>query len=242
MIPISLKSMAIAWSLALLPGVLSAQGAGTTLSDRLQDIAERQGFAIKGLKRLEQVSVSNGGESLPDIRRLLKNYDYVMELAGPDRIRKLIILGKKRPKPARLEQPDNPQEIVVATTRQGEHHLVEVTLSGNDGAELPLTLMVDTGASLVVVPESAAEALNLHPEQFEERPLQTAKGKMQARVGRVAGIRLGAAEVPDVEVALVEDGQLGGTGLLGMNVLGRYLFILDDEKNQLILIPQERQQ
>jgi hypothetical protein len=43
-----------------------------------------------------------------------------------------------------------------------------------------------------------------------------------------------------VEAAFVEDEHLGGNALLGMNVLGRYLFILDDEHDELTLIPDAR--
>ena len=121
-----------------------------------------------------------------------------------------------------------------------KHHLVEAVLQGNSGNRLPMTLMVDTGASLPVLPYSAAEALGLEPEQLQQRTLQTAKGEMQAKIGKVKEVRLGDARVADVEVALVDDEQLGGMALLGMNVLSRYLFVLDDEKSQLILIPQEK--
>jgi clan AA aspartic protease (TIGR02281 family) len=103
-----------------------------------------------------------------------------------------------------------------------------------------MKLMVDTGASLVVLPASTAGALGLQPDQLAEQTLQTAKGELQARVGRIKAVQLGDARVEDVDVALVDDEQLGGMALLGMNVLSRYLFILDDEKNQLILIPQEK--
>jgi predicted aspartyl protease len=48
---------------------------------------------------------------------------------------------------------------------------------------------------------------------------------------------LGSEQLKAVEVAFVADDLLGDNALLGMNVLGRYLFILDDERNELTLIP-----
>ncbi len=228
--------MTVAWLLAAPTGPLNADENTATLADRLGDIADRQGFTIKGLKRLETVQVPDQGTGPDAVRRLLKNYDYVMELAGPDSIRKLIILGKKRPAPA---QPTKPDEITLETNRQGEHHFVNVSLQGYEGQTLAMELMVDTGASLVVLPASSAGELGLETDQLEQKTLQTAKGELTARVGRIKGIQLGDTQVTDVEVALVDDESLGGMALLGMNVLSRYLFILDDEKNQLILVPQE---
>jgi aspartyl protease family protein len=101
-----------------------------------------------------------------------------------------------------------------------------------------MELMVDTGASLVVLPASAAARLGLDPDKLETRELQTAKGKVQARIGRLGSIELGSARLNDIEAAFVDGEHLGGNALLGMNVLGRYLFILDDENNELTLIPE----
>ncbi len=241
MIPISRKRWAttvLLASFAIAPSALRADG---TLPERLRQLADQQGFSVKGLKRLEPVPAPSRGEDPAAIRRLLKGYDFVMEMDGPEHIRRVIILGKKR-----LAPPPPPastsQEYRLTTRRQGEHHYVTATLLGNGGNALELEMMVDTGASLVVLPQSNAGELGLTPDLLTPRTLQTAKGEMQAMVGIVPELRLGEAAVSGVEVALVADESLGETALLGMNVLSRYLFILDDEKDQLILIPQQEKQ
>ena len=105
---------------------------------------------------------------------------------------------------------------------------------------LPLELLVDTGATLSVLPLSRAAALGLDPAQLPTREASTAKGKVQARIGRVAAIELGAARAADLEVAFVADAELGSHALLGMNLLSRYMFILDDEHSELTLVPEPK--
>jgi len=39
-----------------------------------------------------------------------------------------------------------------------------------------------------------------------------------------------------VDTAFIEDAQLGGGGLLGMSVLGRFRVTIDDEHNRLTLV------
>jgi len=241
MIPISIQFLSLLALLALLGDPASAERQSRLLAEQLRLMSVEQGFVIKGLHRLEPIDAPSGGDGPAAVRRLLKDYDHVMELDGDQAIRRLIIIGKKRPAPPPAPPPPQQDEITLTTKRQGEHHLVKATLFGHDGRQLDTNLMVDTGASLVVLPTSTADKLGLRPAEMDERSLQTVKGKMSARVGPIRQIALGQARIADVEVALVDDESLGTTGLLGMNVLSRYLFILDDENSQLILIPQENQ-
>lgn len=199
-------------------------------------MAAEQGFEISGLKRIQPAPPAVAGEGTPiqRIKRLLSDYDHVVVHESAVRIQRLIILGKKRSAPP----PPPDEENVLPTRRLGEHHLVAATLHGPTSATIEMELMVDTGASLVVLPATAAARLGLDPDQLEIRELQTAKGNMQARIGRLGSIELGRAQLHDIEAAFVDGGQLGGNALLGMNVLGHYLFILDDENNELTLIPE----
>jgi predicted aspartyl protease len=51
----------------------------------------------------------------------------------------------------------------------------------------------------------------------------------------IPAIWLGSHRIDGVEVAFIEDSKLGGSGLLGMSVLGRFTMTIDDDENQLTL-------
>lgn len=211
-----------------------------TLVAQLEFMAAEQGFEIFGLEQIEPAApAGEAGEGTPSqrVRELLRGYDHVIVHESKERIGRLMILGEKRAAPP---PPPPDGENVIPTRRQGEHHLVAATLRGPISEAIEMELMVDTGASLVVLPASAAAQLGIEPQELEVRELQTAKGMMQARIGRLGSFELGSTRLSDIEAAFVEDDQLGKNALLGMNVLGRYIFILDDENNQLTLIPQAK--
>ena len=196
------------------------------LAAQVEALAEQGGISLVGLSRLEDLPARSVDGSLQQqLQVLLRGHNYVMTK------NRLIVLGKKR------WAPPVPKETVLATRRKGLHHVVDATLVGLSRAELQVALMVDTGASVSVLPLSMAAELGLEREAMEARSVQTAKGKMQAKIGTLTALRLGNQEITDVEVAFIDDAMLGGNRLLGMNVLGRYRMTLDDERNQLTLRP-----
>jgi clan AA aspartic protease (TIGR02281 family) len=233
-------SRAARWAAAVLAVSLLLPGgaAAASLADSLRDLASANAFRVSGLDRLgdAEAPAVQGSSALQRVKRLLKDYDYVIVHAAPGRIGRLIVLGHKHAAPT----PPPSKDIVLPTRRQGEHHFVHARIQGNAGHALETELMVDTGASLVVLPQSRAAALGQSLEGLPTRTMKTTNGTLQARVGHVTSVSLGAATVTDVEVAFVPDQGLGNSGLLGMNVLSRFVFVVDDEHNQLTLIPDDR--
>jgi predicted aspartyl protease len=63
------------------------------------------------------------------------------------------------------------------------------------------------------------------------------KGELQVKVATLPKFELGNLQIPNLDVAFAASNNLNSRGLLGMNLLSRYLFILDDERNELTLIP-----
>ncbi len=222
--------------LCLQLGQASLAGDGD-LQAQITRLSREQGFEIRGLERLvstpTDASLIEAGNN---VRLLLHDYDYVLEHRADGTIERLLVLGMKRPAPS---PPVSTGEVILATQRRGEHHLVNATLEGPNGEKLILRMMVDTGASLIVLPSSTGKILGLDKSVLESRELQTANGKVKARIARLKTLQLGSLSLNGVETAVVADEDLGGTALLGMNVLSRYLFILDDEHNQLVLIPDQ---
>jgi clan AA aspartic protease (TIGR02281 family) len=212
---------------------------------QLRELADRHRFEITGFEQLASAPARNTSGSLRDqIRLLLENYNYILIGTPEGGIERIIVMGGKQalpeapPEPAGSDQAkagDGAEETVLETRRQGLHHLVDAVLVGPSGGKLNLALTIDTGASFVVLPRSAAEQLGFDADELEKRQVKTANGSAEAAVGSLPQVLLGDASVEGAQVAFIEDEQLGDSALLGMSVLGRFYITLDDKNNQLTL-------
>jgi len=211
----------------------------STLAGQLQAIGKQDGFSIRGLEKLEgEEKRKPRASGIKRLKNLLNGFDYVMVHKGPNRLERLIIIGRKGEAPPPVVNTDvSSGENVLETRRMGAHHLVKVQLNGEASFSMDQELMLDTGASLIALPESLHAGLGIDLKQAQTRTLQTAKGKLEAKVSTLSSVRIGNASVDNVEAAFVDDNLLGNHGLLGMNVLSRFVFILDDDNNKLTLIP-----
>ena len=88
-----------------------------------------------------------------------------------------------------------------------------------NGRSVPV--VVDTGATVVVLTEATAHQLGIFPPRsaFKQR-VQTANGEVGAALVRLREVRLDGVRVADVE-ALVLPGESLALNLLGMSFLGR---------------------
>ena len=133
-----------------------------------------------------------------------------------------------------LEQ-DRPKQTVIDTRKRGRNHFITVTLVGYSGMSLDTQLMIDTGASIVVLPESMMSDLGVDPYQTSLRKVQTVNGITDALFARIASLEIGHEIVHDISVAFIKDNSLGGVKLLGMNALKNYKITLDDNNRTLTL-------
>jgi len=217
---------------AAIPLHLASAASAETLEQQLRALAQDNNFILRGAEHTgEAPATPVGGTPTEQIKQLLRGFNYVLVQPEGGAIERLIILGEKRAGPP----PPTTADRVIPTGRKGDHHTVDSVLVGPSGEELHLNLMIDTGASYVVIARSHADALGLTPEQLRPQEVVTANGKIPALIGKVGMIRLGQVEVPNVEVAFIDDAQIGDNQLLGMSVLGRYRITLDDSANTLTL-------
>ena len=107
----------------------------------------------------------------------------------------------------------------------------------------PCAFVLDTGASATVLSPSLADSLGVG--RAERVPMTGAGGMLQATVGRVTSLGVGAAVLDDVAVVisdLVEHiGQAVGTkvdGVLGYNFLRRFRVTIDYPNSVLWLDPE----
>lgn len=237
-------------ALLALPWAALVQAAQVDIGPELSRMAEQHGFAITGAEHVvEAVGRAEGEDPYRRLRLLLERFDHIIVQADNGGIERVIILGRATPGaaiPKTVIAGDAGGEdggaegaegavIELGTIRNGGQHSVRVALEGVEGSRIERLLLIDTGADTLVLPESLISALGIDEDSLGSREVQTANGRAQARVGSLAGLWLGEQRIPDVEVAFLGDDGLGSTGLLGMNVLGRYQMTIDDESNKLTL-------
>jgi clan AA aspartic protease (TIGR02281 family) len=136
---------------------------------------------------------------------------------------------------ARME--GEPEELFASTTqvplaRSGEHFVVDVLLDN----QFPARLMIDTGATLTVLDSDLAARYGF-TIRFEEASLSlnTAGGEISGNTLILDQLRLGSRELESVQVGVIPMPQFRFDGLLGMNVLSRFEFSIDQENGVLNL-------
>lgn len=123
-------------------------------------------------------------------------------------------------------------EVSIALQRHGEHFLLPARLDDR----FPVTLMLDTGASLSALSRADFRELQRHTDATRQGTLtvQTANGPAKGEVYRFRSLALGDVTVSPIDMVVLD--QLPrGQGLLGMNVLGKFPFRIDQENSILLL-------
>lgn len=133
-----------------------------------------------------------------------------------------------------IEEDSGPKEVALA--REMGHMRVDAIFN----KKVDASLLVDTGASLVIITKSLADRLRLDTNK-DGTPiqLQVADGrKIEARYVVLPSIRIGDVEAKNVETAVMMDSKQDfgfKDGLLGMSFLRRFNFKFDYNNNKLIL-------
>ena len=201
-----------------------------TLRTQLETLAKENGILIEGLDRVDAESARTAeGDTAHRIKTLLSDYNFLIVGQGA-KIEKLTITSLKQ------IAPRNGIGGVVKTRRLGTHHQVEATLSGPNNMEIATPLLVDTGATTLVLPESMIGRLGFSRESLQAGKSQTAGGAISVRMGVLKSVKVGDAVAENVPVSFIADKRLNGAHLLGMSFLNRFRFSLDDENNELLLL------
>ncbi len=115
----------------------------------------------------------------------------------------------------------------------GNRILVPVTLV-NNGVELVVNLLLDTGASQIVLHRHVADQLNIIA--LKKGLAQVAGGQnIYVETGQVNYFKVGPFNMPNATVLIIshEGGAVSYSGLLGMNFLKNVQYIIDYQ-NQVI--------
>ena len=116
---------------------------------------------------------------------------------------------------------------------EGNRILVPVTFN-NEGVELDVVLLLDTGATQIVLNRQVADQLNVVTVQ--KGLAQVAGGSsIQTQMGKVSYIKVGPYKMKDAGVLIIphEGVPVNYSGLLGMNFLKNVEYSID-YKNQVI--------
>lgn len=211
-------------ALATLIGGVGAQQI-QSLRDQVESLARKGDFVLEGSRNIEDGQVMLvSGDTATRITRLLADHDFVLIRDNAGRIAKVTVIGPSRP-------TDKAPGAAVKTSRHGAEHYVEAILVGRGGSPRSAALMLDTGASTVVLPASMMADLGFGERNTKEVTLQTAGGLTKGRLGVLDLVRVGNAEAGSVAVSFLPDERLGGKRLLGMSFLSRFIVVIDDAAN-----------
>lgn len=124
--------------------------------------------------------------------------------------------------------------LTVPLERMGSLFVVTVQVNGTRATKM----ILDTGASHTILSFAVARDLGLWAQQrATSMTMHTAGGTVQADVLPIESIRMGEAEVRNIEAAIhdLPEAPPGIEGLLGLNVLGQFTVTLDAVRHRLLL-------
>ncbi len=200
------------------------------LRDQLDELSTTHGFTVKGLERLGEAPAREVDGALAErLEGLLAGFGHVLVRDASGRIEQVVIAGRNAPTPT--------GGLRAKLDDRGSQRMVQALLVGH-GEQTETALIVDTGATTVVLPMSMIKTLGLSPSELQDGWSQTANGKVKGKHARLRAVRVGDAEVEDVAVMFIPDRKLGGSKLLGMSFLERFNFTFDDERGEIVLHPR----
>jgi clan AA aspartic protease (TIGR02281 family) len=121
----------------------------------------------------------------------------------------------------------------IPLMRSGNHFLVDARL-GTRSARL----LIDTGASLTMLtPATLKRHSNIAHETGRTGIFTTANGRVRAPIYRLDTLSVGDWQVSGLEVGVLDLGNPGIDGLLGMNFLSHFQFFIDQNESLLRLSP-----
>jgi aspartyl protease family protein len=196
---------------------------------QIQELQNQNNFQVIGLDRIQnRDKVLINGNLDQKIKQLFDGYNHVVSRDNKGRIERVVVINKK--------QKPKENRIVLPTSLKDNHHMVSVSLSGDGRVWQTLDMVIDTGADLVVLPESMIDQLGLIESNLTISKMQTANGIAEAKVSQLKELKIAGETVENVEVAFIADQLLGENRLLGMSVLGRFQVNIDDQGQMITLI------
>ncbi len=130
------------------------------------------------------------------------------------------------PRPSETSAPAT-EVAGIPLQRSGSHFLVDADL----GKAQQARLLIDTGASLTMLTPNTLNRRGLAAHATGRTGLfNTANGRVRAPIYRLDTLSVGDWRVSDLDVGVLELGDPGIDGLLGMNFLRHFQFFIDQNE------------
>ena len=164
------------------------------------------------------LDMRDGGQMSAPAQELLARLD-----SGDDEIK------------SRMREPE--YASVIDLQMRGNHYLVDLSFANGASARF----LIDTGASITTLSRSGFERIGYRADLSElgTRMFSTANGVVRGRVFRASQLHLGGFRLENIDIAVLDFEMSDGVeGLLGMNVMGKFKFQIDQENRKLLLSPR----
>lgn len=202
---------------------------GDDLYGQIESLQNQMNIQIVGLDNIgDEPKVRARGSLEQQLERALASYNHVINRNPKGKIEKVVIINKKL--------KTDSDRIVLPTRAEGGHLLVSLSVSGRGTYWENVEMIIDTGADLIVLPASMIAKLGIAEDTLAPRTMQTANGNVDAKIGKLQGVRIEGETLENVDAAFVDDALLNYKSLLGMSALGRYKLVIDNESGLVTLI------
>ena len=161
------------------------------------------------------------------------------EVTAPPVQRAILVPAPVRAKPSRDATRDD-DEVVLPYEGAGHSLAVQVGITSARGEDLEVGMLFDTGATLTTLNRATLRRLGIVvPADAPVIELHTANGPARVPIVRVPRLWVGGFAVEDVTVGVCEPcADTRVSGLLGLNVTGRFLVTLDTTLQEITLVPR----
>jgi len=223
------KLVCIVCAVAALSAQAQEADYGNDLYGQIESLQDQMHIQIVGLDNIgDESKVRARGSLEQQLEKALASYNHVISRDPKGKIEKVVIIGRK--------QKTDSGRIVLPTRSEGGHLLVSLSVSGSGAYWENVDMIIDTGADVIVMPASMIAKLGIAEDSLTPRTMQTANGSVDAKIGKLHGVRIEAETLENVDAAFVDDALLNHKSLLGMSALGRYKLVIDNESSVVTLI------
>ncbi len=201
----------------------------------------KNGRSIEGLIKKEdadevdlEISFGSMKFSKKQIERIVRSSPGDVELIKQEWADEKIKV-QERAKEAELRREYEPKQ--VSMDKQSGHVVVVTTLNN----KVKANLILDTGASLIILSNKIAGSLGIDVNDANAKPveLKMADGrKTEAKMVVLESVSVQDSEIKNIEAAVLPEKDSAAVpedGLLGMSFLKRFNFKIDQKNDKLIL-------
>jgi clan AA aspartic protease (TIGR02281 family) len=128
------------------------------------------------------------------------------------------------------DQADEPQKFTINLTRDDGRLIVDGSINHHNFVRF----IVDTGASMTMIPASVASRLGLDTKRALLIEVRGIGGGIDGRLIEIDSLRVGNVEARNFDVVFTEDG-VGGLALLGADFLSRFRLHINYTREQMVL-------